>query len=153
MKHTKCLIMSAFAGNSLISGYSQMGLYEDALVLYFQIVEQGVEPDGFTFPRVLKLIHVGEQVHHEIIHCGYVNAGFVLNGLVDMYAKCGDIVRARKVFNKIVSKDIVSGNIMLTGYVKQELLFDVLVIFRRIISDGYEPHSVSISTFSQLGYR
>ncbi|GJV85787.1 pentatricopeptide repeat-containing protein, partial [Tanacetum coccineum] len=85
MKHTKCLIMSAFAWNSLISGYSQMGLYEDALVLYFQIVEQGVEPDGFTFPRVLKLIHVGEQVHREIIRCGYANAGFVLNGLVDIH--------------------------------------------------------------------
>nr|GEU30499.1 pentatricopeptide repeat-containing protein At4g25270, chloroplastic [Tanacetum cinerariifolium] len=149
--------MSAFAWNSLISGYTEMGLYEDALALYFQMVEEGVEPDGFTFPRVLKacggigLIHVGEQVHREIIRCGYANDGFVLNGLVDMYAKCGDIVRARKVFNKIVSKDTVSWNIMLTGYVKHELLFNALVIFRRMISDGYEPDSVSISTILTAG--
>ncbi|PWA49433.1 tetratricopeptide-like helical domain-containing protein [Artemisia annua] len=149
--------MSSFAWNSLISGYSEMGLYEDALALYFQMVEEGVEPDGFTFPRVLKacggigLIHVGEQVHREIIRCGYANDGFVLNGLVDMYAKCGDIVRARKVFNRIASKDIVSWNIMLTGYVKHELLFDALVIFRRMITDGYEPDSVSISTILTAG--
>ncbi|CAH1423936.1 unnamed protein product [Lactuca virosa] len=143
---------SAFAWNSLISGYTETGLYEDALALYFQMVEEGVDPDGFTFPRVLKacggmgLIHVGQQVHREIIRCGYVNDGFVLNGLVDMYAKCGDIVKARKVFDKIPSKDIVSWNSMLTGYVKHQLLFDALVIFRFMIQDGYEPDSISIST-------
>ncbi|CAI9273984.1 unnamed protein product [Lactuca saligna] len=143
---------SAFAWNSLISGYTEMGLYEDALALYFQMVEEGVDPDGFTFPRVLKacggmgLIHIGQQVHREIIRCGYVNDGFVLNGLVDMYAKCGDIVKARKVFDKIPSKDLVSWNSMLTGYVKHQLLFDALVIFRFMIQDGYEPDSISIST-------
>ncbi|XP_024960502.1 pentatricopeptide repeat-containing protein At4g25270, chloroplastic [Cynara cardunculus var. scolymus] len=143
---------SAFAWNSLISGYSEMGLYEDALALYFQMVEEDVEPDGFTFPRVLKacgglgLIHVGEEVHREIIRRGYGNNGFVLNGLVDMYAKCGNIVRARKVFDKIPSKDVVSWNSMLTGYVKHELLFDATVIFRRMIQDGFEPDSISIST-------
>ncbi|KAI3519550.1 hypothetical protein L1887_08758 [Cichorium endivia] len=148
---------SAFAWNSLISGYSEMGLYEDALALYFQMVEEGVDPDGFTFPRVLKacggmgLIHVGQQVHREIIRCGYGNDGFVLNGLVDMYAKCGDILKARKVFDKIPSKDLVSWNSMLRGYVKHELLFDALVTFRHMILDGYEPDSISISTILTAG--
>ncbi|KAK1421395.1 hypothetical protein QVD17_23696 [Tagetes erecta] len=148
---------SAFVWNSLISGYSEMGLYDDALALYFQMMEDGVEPDKFTFPRVLKacgglgLIHVGHEVHREIIRRGYANDGFVLNGLVGMYAKCGDIVKARKMFDKIALKDIVSWNSMLTGFVIHELLFDAALTFRRMILDGHEPDSVSISTILTPG--
>ncbi|KAK9069000.1 hypothetical protein SSX86_013116 [Deinandra increscens subsp. villosa] len=148
---------STFVWNSLISGYSKMGLYEDALALYFQMVEEGVEPDRFTFPRVLKacggmgLIHVGQEVHREIVRRGYANDGFVLNGLVGMYAKCGDIVKARKMFDKIALKDLVSWNSMLTGFVKHDLLFDASVTFRRMMSDGFEPDAVSISTILTPG--
>ncbi|KAJ8772117.1 hypothetical protein K2173_027294 [Erythroxylum novogranatense] len=45
---------SAFAWNSLIAGYAELGQYEDAMALYFQMQEDGVIPDQFTFPRVLK---------------------------------------------------------------------------------------------------
>ncbi|KAK2975846.1 hypothetical protein RJ640_022863 [Escallonia rubra] len=147
----------AFPWNSLISGYAELGLYEDALALYFQMVEDGVEPDGFTFPRVLKacggigLIHVGEEVHRHVVRCGFGNDMFVLNGLVDMYAKCGDIVKARKVFDKILCKDLVSWNAMLTAYVRHELLHEALHIFRWMVQDGYVPDSVAISTILMGG--
>ncbi|KAL0304772.1 UNVERIFIED_CONTAM: Pentatricopeptide repeat-containing protein, chloroplastic [Sesamum calycinum] len=52
---------SAFPWNSLISGYAEEGLYEDALALYFQMVEEGVEPDQYTFPRVLKAWRSGDD--------------------------------------------------------------------------------------------
>src|SRR3990172_1712815 len=34
---------SAFPWNSLIAGYTESGLYEDAMALYFQMEEEGVE--------------------------------------------------------------------------------------------------------------
>ncbi|TYK11238.1 pentatricopeptide repeat-containing protein [Cucumis melo var. makuwa] len=113
---------SALAWNSLISGYAELGLYVDALALYFQTVEEGVEPDHFTFPRVLKAcggigsIQTGEAVHRHVVRSGFAGHVFILNALVDMYSKCGSIVRAREVFDQIVYKDIVSWNSMLTGY-------------------------------------
>ncbi|KAM7494612.1 hypothetical protein LguiB_029221 [Lonicera macranthoides] len=149
--------VSAFAWNSLISGYAELGMYEDALALYFQMEEDGVEPDGFTFPRVLKacggigLIQIGEEVHRHVVRCGFGNDRFVLNGLVDMYAKCGDIVKARRVFDNIVCKDLVSWNSMLTGYVRHELLEEAAHIFKGMIQDGYEPDSVAISALLTAG--
>lgn len=143
---------SAFAWNSLISGYAELGLYEDALALYFQMEEEGVEPDRFTFPRVLKacggvgLIQIGEAVHRSIVRLGYYDDGFVLNALVDMYAKCGDIVKARKVFRQISSRDSVSWNSMLTGYIRHGLSGEALDIFRQMLQEGYQPDSVALST-------
>ena len=144
--------ISAFAWNSLISGYTELGQCEDAMALYFQMEEEGVEPDAFTFPRVLKacggigLVRVGEEVHRHVVRRGFANDGFVLNALVDMYAKCGDIVKARKIFDKITSRDLVSWNAMLTGYVRHGLLVEALDIFGQMLQEGYEPDSVAIST-------
>ncbi|KAJ8551176.1 hypothetical protein K7X08_000546 [Anisodus acutangulus] len=143
--------VSAFPWNSIISGYAEKGLFEDALAMYFQMVEEGVEPDCYTFPRALKacggvgLIHVGEEVHRHVIRHGFGSNGFILNALVDMYAKCGDIVKAQKLFDQIGTKDLVSWNSMLTGYMRHELITKALNLFRLMIRDGIEPDSVSIS--------
>ncbi|XP_042504287.1 pentatricopeptide repeat-containing protein At4g25270, chloroplastic [Macadamia integrifolia] len=142
---------SAFAWNSLISGYAELGIYEDAIALYFQMDEEGVGPDQFTFPRVLKacaglgLIRLGEEIHRHIVRSGFAGDGFVLNALVDMYAKCGDIVRARRVFDKIVHRDSVSWNSMLTGYIRHGLPLEALDIFRGMLCSVFEPDSVAIT--------
>ncbi|TKY68021.1 Pentatricopeptide repeat-containing protein [Spatholobus suberectus] len=143
---------SAFPWNSLISGYAQLGLYDDAIALYFQMVEESVEPDVFTFPRVLKVcagigsVQVGEEVHRHVVRAGFANDGFVLNALVDMYSKCGDIVKARKIFDKMPHRDPVSWNSMLTAYVHHGLEVVAMNIFRQMLLEGFEPDSVSIST-------
>ncbi|KAJ4706197.1 Pentatricopeptide repeat-containing protein [Melia azedarach] len=141
----------AFPWNSLISGYAELGQYEDSIALYFQMEEEGVEPDQFTFPRLLKacaglgLIRVGQKVHRDAVRFGFGYDGFVLNALVDMYAKCGDIVKARRIFDKITCKDLISWNSMLTGYIRHGLLVEALHVFRGMIQNGFEPDSVAIS--------
>ncbi|KAL6127862.1 hypothetical protein ACLB2K_071223 [Fragaria x ananassa] len=143
--------VSAFAWNSLISGYAELGLYEDAMALYFQMEEEGVEPDRFTFPRVLKacggigFVQVGEAVHRHLVRLGFVGDRFVLNALMDMYAECGDIVKARKVFDKIGSRDKVSWNTMLTAYMRHGLLLQALDIFHQMVKERFQPDSVAIS--------
>ncbi|KAF7824895.1 pentatricopeptide repeat-containing protein [Senna tora] len=143
---------SAFPWNSLISGYAEVGLHDDAIALYFQMVEEGVQPDMFTFPRVLKAcggigsVQVGEEVHRHVARSGFSNDGFVLNALVDMYAKCGDIVKARKVFDKMPQRDSVSWNSMLTAYIHHGLEVEAISIFKQMLLQRYEPDSVAIST-------
>ncbi|KAL5728164.1 UMP/CMP kinase [Ranunculus cassubicifolius] len=144
--------VSAFPWNSLISGYAELGRYEDALALYFQMEEEGVQPDQFTFPRVLKAcaglgsIRIGEAVHRSVVRCGFCRDVFILNALVDMYSKCGDIVKARKVFDKIVVRDSVSWNSMLISYVHHGLLVQALDVFRGMLRAGFEPDSIALST-------
>lgn len=142
---------SAFPWNSLISGYAETGLYEEALALYFQMVEDGVEPDQYTFPRVLKacgglrMIRVGEEVHRQVIRSGCGNNTFVLNALVDMYAKCGDIIRAKKVFDSIQNKELVSWNSMIIGYLRHSLITESLSVLRQMMRDGCKPDPVTVS--------
>ncbi|KAF4385430.1 hypothetical protein G4B88_005762 [Cannabis sativa] len=142
---------SAFVWNSLISGYTELGQYEDALALYFQMEEEGFEPDRFTFPRVLKAcggigsIQIGMAVHRHVVRLGFTNDGFILNALVDMYAKCGDILKARRVFDLISSRDSVSWNSILTSYIHHGLFLQALDIFRGMLQEGHQPDSIAVS--------
>ncbi|CAL1371541.1 unnamed protein product [Linum trigynum] len=143
---------SAFTWNSLIAGYAELGQYEDAMALYFQMEEDGVKPDRFTFPRVLKAcagigaIQVGQAVHRDLVRWGFGDDGFVLNALIDMYAKCGDIEKARSIFDKIGHKDSISWNSMLTAYIRHGLIAEALRIFSRMIHEGVDLDSVTVST-------
>ncbi|CAL9093188.1 unnamed protein product [Musa textilis] len=141
----------AFPWNSLISGYTELGLHEDAMALYYQMEEEGVEPDEYTFPRVLKAcagirsVRHGEGVHRHAVRSGFGSDGFVLNALVDMYSKCGDILKARKAFDNITKRDAVSWNSMLMGYIRHGLLPEALKLFRGMVRAEIEPDPITIS--------
>jgi pentatricopeptide repeat protein len=70
---------------------------------------EGVCPSPVTFVGVLSacasvvVTEEGRFVHQHIVDCGYNSNVFVTNSLVDMYAKCGTIEDAWRVFNKIPS--------------------------------------------------
>lgn len=142
---------SAFPWNSLISGYAELALYEDAIAIYFQMEEEGVEPDRFTFPRVLKAcsgigsVRVGEEIHRHVIRKGFLEDEFVQNSLIDMYAKCGDIVMAQKVFDKMTVRDIICYNSMITGYIRHGLLSEALNIYRLMVQNGYDLDQIGVS--------
>ncbi|XP_051142973.1 pentatricopeptide repeat-containing protein At4g25270, chloroplastic [Andrographis paniculata] len=143
---------SAFPWNSLISGYAEARLYEDAVALYFQMVEDGVEPDEYTFPRALKacggigMVQVGEEIHRHVLRYGFGNNAYVLNALVDMYSKCGDILRARKVFDSIDEKELVSWNSMIVGYAQHGRVGEALSLLHKMMITGIDPDSVTLST-------
>lgn len=67
--------------------------------------EEGVEFDRYIFFCVLRvcsgigLIYVGEEIYCYVVCYGFYYDGFVFNVFVDMYVKCGDIVKVRKVFD------------------------------------------------------
>lgn len=121
------------------------------MAVYYQMEEEGIEPDGFTFPRVLKAcagigsVQIGEGVHRHIVRSGFGKDIFVLNALVDMYAKCGDILRACRIFERIVDRDSVTWNSMLVGYIRHGLVFEAVDAFRGMVSAGFEPDSITLS--------
>lgn len=142
----------AFSRNTLIKGYVELNMFEDAMATYYQMEEDNVEPDRYTFPRVLKAcagigsISVAEGVHRQAVRTGFGNDPFVLNALVDVYSKCGDIGKARRIFDVIQQYDIVSWNSIIAGYARHGLWREALIIFKEMIFSGFEPDSIAIST-------
>ncbi|KAI3819048.1 hypothetical protein L1987_12870 [Smallanthus sonchifolius] len=110
--------------NSLISGYCQNGLCNEALDAFVKMQSDGFEPDEVSFASALSAcaqlgsLEIGKQLHNMIIQKRIKLNRFILNGLVDMYAKCGDLNNARLIFENgsETDKNDSCWNAMISGF-------------------------------------
>ncbi len=65
------------------------------------------------------------------------------NSLVDMYAKCGSMEDACKVFNKMSSQDVISWNAILAGFAMHAHGNKAIEHFEQMCEEGVEPHDVT----------
>ncbi len=65
------------------------------------------------------------------------------NSLVDMYAKCGSMEDAQRVFNKMPVRNAVSWTAMLKGYAMHGQGKEALAHFKWMCEDGVEIDSVT----------
>ncbi|XP_051126818.1 pentatricopeptide repeat-containing protein At4g13650-like [Andrographis paniculata] len=108
--------------NGLISGFAQSGKCEEALKFFSQMVQASEEANMFTYGSCLSAaasltnLKLGRQIHSRIIKTGYDCETEVCNVLITLYAKCGRLNGARRVFIEMPQKNEVSWNAMITGY-------------------------------------
>ncbi len=61
-----------------------------------------------------------------------------------MYAKCGSLEDAWRMFNKMVSCDVVSWNAMIWGHAKSRQAQKALQLFHRMQQEDVQPNSVTL---------
>jgi pentatricopeptide repeat protein len=134
---------------AMILGHVKCGQGQKALELYEQMQQEGVQPDSVTFVGVLNAcaslaaLKEGRCVHQQIVECGWDADVFVGNSLVDMYAKCGSMEDAWRVFNKMPSRDVVTWTAMILGYVQCWQGQKALELFQQMQQEGVRPDSVT----------
>ncbi|KAL1832106.1 hypothetical protein ACET3Z_001757 [Daucus carota] len=135
--------------NSLISGYAQNGHCRKALNAFTKMQVDGFEPDEVTLVSILSvcgqlgLLDKGKEVH-EIIRCqGIKHNQFILNGLVDMYAKCGDITSARLLFESMVHRNNACWNSMISGLAIHGQCKEAIDFFDRMEQSDEKPNGIS----------
>eukprot|EP01018_Ginkgo_biloba_P003036 Gb_26695 [translate_table: standard] len=137
---------------AIVTGYAQNGHGKEALEFFGDMRREGLEPNQFTFPSVLKAcagllaVEQGKQVHYHIIKTGFETDIFVANALVDMYAKCGSIEDARQVFNRMPERNVVSWNAMFAGYAQNEHSEDAVLLFNQMQAGGIAPDQFTLSS-------
>jgi pentatricopeptide repeat protein len=138
--------------NSMIAAYVKEGLYEEALELFYQMQRTGMCPSEFTFASVLPAcanltaLAQGMEIHGGIIRSGIQCDTFVANALVDMYAKCGSIEKARDVFDRMRQRDVVSWTSMIAGYAQHGYSEAALKLFQKMRLAGVKPNSKTFAS-------
>ncbi|GAV62537.1 PPR domain-containing protein/PPR_2 domain-containing protein [Cephalotus follicularis] len=127
-----------FIYNLMIKAFCKMGHYNKALLLFRKLKEDGLRPDNFTHPFVFKAIGClgevkqGEKLRGYVVKTGLEFDTYVCNSLIDMYAALGEIGYMKKVFEEMPERDVVSWNVLITGYVKCRRFEDAVNVFRRM---------------------
>lgn len=108
--------------------------------------------DFHTLPVVLKscaalsALRPGHQVHGAVLVHGFALDLANSNALITMYAKCGDLVGARKVFNGMWKINEVSWSAMMAGYGMHGDFNEVFQLFERMVDEGQRPDRVTFTT-------
>lgn len=84
------------------------------------------------------------MVHKQTLGLGFNGDVYVAAALVDMYAKCGSIVTARKVFDGMCVRDLVSWTTMVSGYVHNGYNADTLEMARSMMEIGIKMNRVAL---------
>lgn len=115
-------VRDVIAWTTLISGYAEQGLAEEALSCLEQMQLEGLSPNATSYLCALKAcggmgaIDKGREMHAEIMIKGFDEDMFVGNILIDMYAKCSSLAEAQEVFDKMPVQDVVSWTTLMAGY-------------------------------------
>lgn len=136
---------TALSWTAVIAGCSASGQNHDALNMYCQMQEQGVEPSAYTFVPLLKAcssladLEMGKQIHADILKYCCESDLFVCTGLIEMYGMCGSLVDAEKVFYALTQKDVVVWNAMFGAYTQHGQAKEVVHLFDHMQAESVRP--------------
>lgn len=135
--------------SSMVAGYVQNELYEEALVLFHTARMIGLEHNQFTMSSVicacagLAALIEGKQVHALLCKIGFGLNMFIVSSLIDMYSKCGSIGEAYTVFQGMEDRNTVLWNSMISGFARHACSLEVMILFEKMQQAGMLPSEVA----------
>lgn len=82
---------------------------------------------SFTNTHSLAL---GKSIHAHMVRNHFKQNLFLQNNLLNLYCKCGDMNHAHKLFDTIPSKDVVSWNVLVSGYFQSGCSDEAISVFK-----------------------
>ncbi|ONK63028.1 uncharacterized protein A4U43_C07F10650 [Asparagus officinalis] len=148
-------IKNSFAWNSVLKGLVDVGHFCDALRLYHSMMSEGLVADNFTYPLVLRACSglcdveqggiVEKSIEFDRIHRGLEPNVYTKCALLDMYAKCGRLMEARRVFDGMPVKDMVLWGAIICGTMQSGDWMEAMSLFRRMRWEGFRLDSVIVA--------
>lgn len=147
---SRCPYRDLISWNSLISSYIRNDNPGKALLLFYHMISE-LEPNSVTIINILtsctQLAHLplGQCLHAYITRReGSLELDASLaNAFITMYARCGKMHYAEKIFNTLQARNIVTWNAMITGYGMHGRGRDATLAFSQMLDDGFKPNNVS----------
>ncbi|OAY74600.1 Pentatricopeptide repeat-containing protein [Ananas comosus] len=134
---------------TIISGYAQNSQSDEALWLFDQMVQFGIEPCDATLSSVLSActrsggLELGKQIHVFIREKG-IEVGVILGtALVDMYAKNGAIFDALKVFEEMPERNTATWNAVICGLAHHGHATEAIELFWEMKRLKFQPNDVT----------
>jgi pentatricopeptide repeat protein len=115
-------VKSVVSWSSMVSGYADRGENLTAIGLYNAMCRLDKKPDRVIYLSVMKACaklrssSYAKEIHDHIVRVGIEDDTTIGNSLINMYAKCGVLDEASKVFSRLPCKDVLSWGAIMDGH-------------------------------------
>nr|KJB45079.1 hypothetical protein B456_007G288400 [Gossypium raimondii] len=137
---------------AMISGLSQNGYEEQAILLFSEMHIAGILPTPYVFSSVLsactkiEFFKLGEQLHSLVFKLGFSSETYVCNALVTLYSRSGNLVSAELIFINTLLRDGVTYNSLISGLAQCGYSDRALELFEKMQHDCLKPDCVTVAS-------
>ena len=146
---------SVFSWTTLISGLAKSGFEAQALHHFSKMSSKPriVKPNAATLVGALSAcsslgaLRLGKSVHAYGVRL--IASGNIVfdNAVLHLYAKCGSLKYAKKLFDKMPVRGVISWTTLLMGYARGGYCEEAFGVFKRMVhSAEAEPNEATIVT-------
>ncbi|KAG6490265.1 pentatricopeptide repeat-containing protein At4g21065-like [Zingiber officinale] len=148
---------SLVSWNSVLNGYAINGKPNEVLTLFREMMimtnrkdAPQVEPDGFTMVSLLcacaemGALGLGRRAHAYLFKRGLNLDTHVGNALIDLYAKCGSVTEAYKVFDEMDERTVVSWTSLIHGLAVNGFGEQSLDLFHEMERESLVPTGITL---------
>ncbi|KAJ8536916.1 hypothetical protein K7X08_035317 [Anisodus acutangulus] len=95
----------------MVGGLSQNGYDKEAIEILYKMQAAGFQPNAQTLASILpacgrlQMLYLGKEIHGYLTRHELMSNSFVVNGLIDVYRRCGDMENALLVFSMYSMKN------------------------------------------------
>ncbi|KAL6858990.1 hypothetical protein ACP4OV_017992 [Aristida adscensionis] len=125
------------------------GRKEEALRFLVAMRRDGVAPNAYTFSSVLGACGTPGAlvvVHGSIVKVGLDSDVFVRSSLIDAYMKLGDLDGGRRVFDEMVTGDLVVWNSIIAGFAQSGDGVGAIELFMRMKGAGFSANQGTLTS-------
>lgn len=141
----------SIAWTSMIYGYVQNELIAEAINLFAEMMAQGASPINSTYAILfgavgsVAYLDLGRQLHAMQLKTiyEYEYDVYLENSLISMYAKCGEIEDAYRIFSNMNCQDKISWNSMIMGLSDHGRANEALNMYETMLEFGVYPDAVT----------
>ncbi|KAL0866545.1 hypothetical protein Bca101_045663 [Brassica carinata] len=136
----------------MVGGFAKTNDFVNSLRVFREIVRSSLNLDNYTLPIMIRVcrekrdVFVGRLIHDVALKSGMDLDCFVCAAFVDMYAKCGEIGDACKLFDEMPKRDLVTWTVMIGACADSGRPDESWVLFEKMRNEGIVPDRAAVVT-------
>ena len=151
-----------FSWNALLRGYLRRERYAEALTTFTCMINASeVNPNEATLALTLSAcaksgaLSFGQRLHFYAEAHDFLSTPHVVNGVIDMYGKCGSLSEALRLFDRTPLRDLVTWNVTIGALAANGEASMAVELFEKMKKEGLNPDGITfvgiLSACSHVG--
>ncbi|KAJ7960199.1 Pentatricopeptide repeat [Quillaja saponaria] len=138
--------------NTMIGGYVQnncpiegIGLFRQAIELEHAALDDVTFLSALSAVSQLQCLKMAEQIYAFVLKRSVSLPIVILNAIIVMYSRCNSIETSFNIFHKMLERDVVSWNTMISAFVQNGLDEEALMLVHEMQKQGFMINSVTVT--------
>ncbi|KAA0050956.1 putative pentatricopeptide repeat-containing protein [Cucumis melo var. makuwa] len=146
-------LKTAVSWTTLIAGLTHRGDGYSGLLAFRKMLLEDVGPNSFSFSIAARACasissySCGKQIHAAVTKYGLHCDAPVMNSILDMYCRCNYLCDAKRCFDELTEKNLITWNTLIAGYERSDSS-ESLSLFFQMGSEGYKPNCFTFTSIT-----